>query len=187
MTEATSILRGIVRGGLTPGHHAALIDLLGHQSRRISSHLILNIGEACIERWPLTVADYNQPQGDTGAKIPVKFTLRNDMYPRLYHRYKSLAPGIRTTVILNLLNRYADLARVDSAGVSAALRELAQKQNDAPEAEPQTGNDVSNGKTVGHQVIEPAAVASIIADLPKEPELDPEPDVDPLSLINSGL
>ena len=186
MTGTAGILRGIVRGGLTPGPHDALIEMRGQQSHRIANHLILNIGEACVERLPLTVADYNQPQGIAEPKVPVKFTIRNDMYPRLYQRYKSLAPGIRTIVFLNMLNRYAELARVDPEVISAALRDLAQGQTVAHVAESAPSNDAQHAEPVSTNATAPTLEVAASDERPREPHI-PAEDFDPLNEIDSGL
>ncbi|KZN20601.1 MULTISPECIES: hypothetical protein [Pseudomonas] len=187
MTGTAGILRGIVRGGLTPGPHDALIEMRGQQSHRIANHLILNIGEACVERWPLTVADYNQPLGTAELKVPVKFTVRNDMYPRLYQRYKSLAPAVRTTVFLNMLNRYAELARIDPGAISAALRDLAQGQPVAQVAESAASNDAQRAEPASSKPSAPA-VEVVASDVRlSEPENLADPDPDPLNDIDSGL
>lgn len=187
MTENVIILRGIVRGGLTPGPHDSLIEMLGHQSRRISNHLILNIAEACVDRWPLTVADYNQPRNEAVVNVPVKFTVRNDLYPKLYQRYKSLAQSIRTTVFLNMLNRYAELARVDPEGISAAMRDMEFGRNAKPEVEAASSNEVQYGTTAGNPVVAPATPPVPLVEVAEEPAVNLVPDVDPMSLINAGL
>lgn len=187
MKETATVLRGIVRGFLTPGPHAALIEMRGQQSHRIANHLILNIGEACVERWPLTMADYNQPQGATGPVIPVKFTVRADMYPRLYQRYKSLAPGIRTLVFLNMLNRYAENARIDPAGIIAAMHDLSLANNAASGVEPPANSQDRNEYGGASQIVSSAAPESFAPERPPGREEIIEPDVDPVSMINTGL
>lgn len=187
MKKGETIPKGIVRGGLWPDHHAALIELLDHHpSRRIGNHLMLNIAEACVDRWPITVNDYNQAiEGGTTTK-PVKFTLRQDLYPRLYNRYKSLSTSIRTTVFLNMLNRFAEMARLKPEEVTAAMHDMEQGRNAQPVVDP--------GPSTEHN---PAPMQVVNAGSEVQSPASREPtdreqahlveDVDPISMINTGL
>jgi hypothetical protein len=186
MKKAESIPTGIVRGGLWPDHHAALIELLDHHpSRRIGNHLMLNIAEACVEQWPITLHDYNQAIEAGTTTKPVKFTVRQDLYPRLYDRYKTLPVTIRTTVFLNMLNRFADMARSNPEAVTGAMRDLEQGKSSKPALDPDP--------TSGHSglPVQVTNVGQVVQSSPSPESSDnhqlAEDDVDPMSKIHTGL
>lgn len=185
MMKGESIPKGIVRGGLWPDHHAALIELLDqHPSRRIGNHLMLNIAEACIDRWPITVADYNQAIEGGATFKPVKFTLRQDLYPRLFNRYRSLSTSIRTTVFLNMLNRFAEMARLRPEEVTAAMHDLEQTRNAQPVIDSGPSTLESPTPTTSFNAAPSPEPAPLKAN---HEQANEEEDVDPLSKLVTGL
>ena len=98
----------VVVGHLVEARHTALIEMANSLSGKLRNHFILKIAEACLEKYPIKMSDYVSSRDDVG-KGTLKITIREDLYPRMYSRYKDLPHGIRSTVIMNLLNRYAEL------------------------------------------------------------------------------
>lgn len=183
----------IVRGFLLMGHHDALIDLFGQHQRKMGNHLVLSISEACIEHWPVTLADYTPPHSNTAERVNVRITVRADLYPRLYARVKSLGSGVRTTVFLNMLNRHAELSCGAPQEVEKAMKELDaarrvqhthasqsvdQSSHDAERSTPQTW--ITNKGTASEvsQVTQKITTAEIA---------EPVMEVDPLSMVHCGL
>lgn len=114
----------VVVGHLVESRHAALVEMTNSLSGKLRNHFILKIAEACLEKYPIRMSDYSSARDEVGKGIPLKITIREDLYPRMYSRYKDLPHGIRSTVIMNLLNRYAELMAGAPEIVDEAVRLL---------------------------------------------------------------
>ncbi|WGK63508.1 hypothetical protein QAO71_17215 (plasmid) [Halopseudomonas sp. SMJS2] len=118
------VAKHVVVGHLFESRHAALIEMTNSLSGKLRNHFILKIAEACLEKYPIRMSDYSSSRDEVGKGTPLKITIREDLYPRMFSRYKDLPHGIRSTVMMNLLNRHAELMAGAPEIVEDAVRVL---------------------------------------------------------------
>lgn len=182
----------VVVGHLVESRHAALVEMTNSLSGKLRNHFILKIAEACLEKYPIRMSDYSSARDEVGKGTPLKITIREDLYPRMYSRYKDLPHGIRSTVIMNLLNRYAELMAGAPEIVDEAVRLL-----DAASL----ASNVRPADSVEAGQEEPAIRQAPVLPAEREPEEKPksQPEIitpapvlaieeeDPLIGLDSGL
>ncbi len=193
MTEQV-VGKHVVVGHLVESRHAALIEMTNTLSGKLRNHFILKIAEACLDKYPLRMSDYASTREEVGKGTPVKITIREDLYPRMYTRYKDLPHGIRSVVLMNLLNRYAELMAGAPEMVEDAVRELdaagleegVRKASERP-AETMVAHETQS--PVPQVDMPPAAedVSSDVASPASEVGMNIQPEEDPLIGFNSGL
>lgn len=191
----------VVVGHLVESRHTALAEMANSLSGKLRNHFILKIAEACLEAYPITMTDYLSSRDEVGKGTPLKITIREDLYPRMYSRYKDLPHGIRSTVIMNLLNRYAELMAGAPEIVDEAVRQLDAKSlvgggSHADRSEQGSGEMPTAQSSEGQaeSVPEKSDLRPEVATSSGQLEHVPEPaavaDVeveDPLMSIDSGL
>ncbi len=120
-----------VNGALIEGTHDALIELRNTYGGRHANQLLLHVGDALVERYPLMLSDmHTTPDPGHGKIIPIKIRINAQQYPRLAHAYNSIARGIRGVAMINLLNRLYVIGENDPGQVEAIVHERVRSASD---------------------------------------------------------
>ncbi|MCF5374177.1 hypothetical protein [Pseudomonas syringae] len=104
----------MIRLTLIEDQHDALITFYDTYHRLYVNKLLLMLCEGCLPLWPPTLAHFETTAPLTGARErKIVIRLSRDRYPIFWKFYKDLPYGARSVVIINLMNRYAQLAEAD--------------------------------------------------------------------------
>ncbi|WP_143038395.1 hypothetical protein [Pseudomonas saponiphila] len=113
-----------VNGALIEGTHDALIELRNTYGGRHANQLLLHVGDALVERYPLMLSDmHTTPDPGLGKIVPIKIRINAHQYPRLAHAYNSIGRGLRGVAMINLLNRLYVIGENDPGQVEAIIHE----------------------------------------------------------------
>ncbi|MGF6282241.1 hypothetical protein ABH908_000274 [Pseudomonas frederiksbergensis] len=123
-----------IREFLYPGHHDELLRVLHEHNRRAGNQLVLSISEACVSVWPLSLSDYEPPSDKLLERNRVKFTIREDRHPNLFHLYHSIGLGSKGQIFCNLFNRHQMQRAVNFESVNEAVAKMHERQLEVPAA-----------------------------------------------------
>lgn len=113
-----------VNGVLIEGTHDALIELRNTYGGRHANQLLLHVGDALVERYPLLLSDMHAtPESGLGKSVQIKIRINAQQYPRLAKAYHSIGRGLRGIAMINLLNRLYMIGENDPGQVEAIVHE----------------------------------------------------------------
>lgn len=107
---------------VVPGTHGHLIEALTHYPRKTGNQFVLSLSEACIDMWPLTLADYQMAEDVNSQRV--KITINAAKYPRLFNLYQALPFGLKGITFINLLNRHLIMRETEPEKANDALTRL---------------------------------------------------------------
>tara|TARA_R110002124_G_scaffold128157_23_gene288799 strand:- start:27382 stop:27912 length:531 start_codon:yes stop_codon:yes gene_type:complete len=161
--------------------HDSLIHFYETYPKLVAHKVILKLGESLLGTRPPTLADFeaNRPQPNAVVRNIVLRIDRKE-FPKLWQLYQGLPYGSKKTVIVNILNTYAQMAEADKRIMESAFwgksdDELVEKAPASSESE----NEPTGG-------LEQEAHVSIEEIELTEP-MEPEGDSDPLLALSTGL
>ena len=107
---------------VVPGAHGHLIEALTHYPRKTGNQFVLSLSEACIDMWPLTLADYQMAEDVNSQQV--KITINAENYPKLFNLYQALPFGLKGLTFINLLNRHLIMRETEPEKANDALTRL---------------------------------------------------------------
>lgn len=162
--------------------HDALIEFYEVYPRLFANKVLLKLGESFLDMHPPTLADFETlrpaPQS-TRRNIVIRIDKME--FPKLWDFYRKLPYGSRKTVIVNVLNTYAQIAEADKAVMEKAywgtpIATVNEDRSDVAsqplQAKPLQNNEVE----IEEIVLEPA-----------EGKENSEEEPDPLFNLETGL
>lgn len=148
----------MIRLTLIENQHDALITFYDTYHRLYVNKLLLMLCEGCLPLYPPTLAHFETTAPVTGAserKIVIR--LSRERYPTFWKFYKDLPYGARSVVIINLMNRYAQLAEADKRLMDNIYWRGSENEQAVP-MPPEPA--ITMGPSGGNAVAEPTAIST---------------------------
>lgn len=146
-----------IKTELVQFQHDALIAFYQTYPRLIVNKLLLRLCEGCLRMYPPTLADFivtaPQPHAERRAVV---IRISKAEFPEVWQFYVELPYGARAHVMLNIMNRHAQLAETDRTVLESAYWRRPEEQSSAA---PGLGAGTQHREEVAAQPAVPAAAA----------------------------